>query len=152
MQPFDFDVKGIKVAVSGSHGLDKSINYNAKLDVPGKYLGGDVSKLLAKLNPADAENVSVSIPVGINGTLTSPSVSVNTKAAVNELTQRLIEKQKQELKDKGTDILGDLLGGNKKKDSTQTQTQTQQNTGEVVKDILGGLFGGKKKDTTNQGN
>ena len=61
-------------------------------------------------------------------------------------------KQKQELKDKGTDILGDLLGGNKKKDSTQTQTQTQQNTGEVVKDILGGLFGGKKKDTTNQGN
>ncbi len=151
MQPFDFDVKGINVAVSGSHGLDKSINYTANLDVPGKYLGGEVSNLLAKLNPSDAENVSVSIPVGINGTLTSPSVSVNTKAAVSELTQRLIEKQKQELKDKGKDILGDLIsGGNKDKDTTKTDAETEKNTGKVVKDILGGIFGGKKKDTTNQ--
>jgi len=150
VQPFDFDVKGINVAVNGSHGLDKSINYNAKLDVPGKYLGGDVSKLLAKLDPANAENVSVSVPIAISGTLTNPAISVDTKAAVTELTQRLIEKQKQELKDKGTDILGDILGGGNKKDSTQTQTQ--QNTGKVVKGILGGIFGGKKKDTTNQDN
>ncbi|RFN59648.1 AsmA family protein [Marixanthomonas ophiurae] len=151
VQPFDFDVKGINVAVSGSHGLDKSINYNAQLDVPGKYLGGDVSKLLAKLDPANADNVSVSIPVGITGTLTNPSVSVNTKTAINELTQRLIEKQKQELKDKGKDILGDLIsGGNKDKDTTNTETE--KNTGKVVKDILGGIFGGKKKDTTNQEN
>ena len=154
VQPFDFDVKGINVAVSGSHGLDKSINYSAKLDVPGKYLGGEVANLLAKLDPANANNVTVSVPVNIVGSINNPSVSVNTKAAVTELTQRLIEKQKQELKDKGTDILGDLLGEGNKKDSTQTQTQTQtqQNTGKVVKDILGGIFGGKKKDTTKQGN
>lgn len=153
VQPFNFDVKGIDVAVSGSHGLDKSINYSAQLDVPGKYLGGDVSKLLAKLDPENADNVSVSIPVGITGTLTSPSISVNTKTAINELTQRLVEKQKQELKDKGKDILGDLIsGGNKDKDTTKTDSETEKNTGKVVKDILGGIFGGKKKDTTNQRN
>lgn len=147
VQPFDFDVKGINVAVRGSHGLDKSINYNATLDVPGKYLGGDVSNLLAKLDPENAQNVTVNVPVNINGTLNNPSISVDTKSAVSELTQRLIEKQKKELKDKGTDILGDILGGGNKKDSTDTQ----QNTTTVVKDILGGIFGGKKKDTTNNG-
>lgn len=147
VQPFDFDVKGINVAVRGSHGLDKSISYNATLDVPGKYLGGDVSNLLAKLDPENAQNVTVNVPVNINGTLNNPSISVDTKSAVSELTQRLIEKQKQELKDKGTDILGDILGGGNKKDSTNTQ----QNTTTVVKDILGGIFGGKKKDTTNNG-
>ncbi|UAB81624.1 AsmA family protein [Marixanthomonas sp. SCSIO 43207] len=147
VQPFDFDVKGINVAVRGNHGLDKSINYNATLDVPGKYLGGDVSNLLAKLDPENAQNVTVNVPVNINGTLNNPSISVDTKSAVSELTQRLIEKQKQELKDKGTDILGDILGGGNKKDSTDTQ----QNTTTVVKDILGGIFGGKKKDTTNNG-
>ena len=147
VQPFDFDVKGINVAVRGSHGLDKSISYNATLDVPGKYLGGDVSNLLAKLDPENAQNVTVNVPVNINGTLNNPSISVDTKSAVSELTQRLIEKQKQELKDKGTDILGDILGGGNKKDSTDTQ----QNTTTVVKDILGGIFGGKKKDTTNNG-
>ena len=147
VQPFDFDVKGINVAVSGSHGLDKSINYNAKLDVPGKYLGGEVANLLAKLDPANANNVTVSVPVYILGTLNNPSISVDTKAAVSELTQRLIEKQKQELKDQGTDILGEILGGGTKKDSTNTQ----QNTTTIVKDILGGILGGKKKDTTNNG-
>lgn len=147
VQPFDFDVKGINVAVRGSHGLDKSISYNATLDVPGKYLGGDVSNLLAKLDPENAQNVTVNVPVNINGTLNNPSISVDTKSAVSELTQRLIEKQKKELKDKGTDILGDILGGGNKKDSTDTQ----QNTTTVVKDILGGIFGGKKKDTTNNG-
>ncbi|PVW17227.1 AsmA family protein [Marixanthomonas spongiae] len=152
VQPFNFDVKGINVAVSGSHGLDKSINYNAKLDVPGRYLGGDVSKLLAKLDPSNAENVSVTIPVGITGSLANPSVSVHTKEAVNELTQRLIEKQKEELKNKGTDILNDIISGGKDKDTTKTNTETEKNTGEVVKDILGGIFGGKKKDTTKQGN
>jgi hypothetical protein len=148
VQPFDFDVKGIDVKVSGSHGLDGRINYNAVLDVPGKYLGSDVTKLLAKLDPADAQNVTVALPIGLEGTLKSPNISVNTQAAVTELTQRLIEKQKQDLKDKGTDILKDLItGGTKPSDTTGSSTKpnsTQQTT-QIVKDIFGGLFGNKKK-------
>ncbi|WP_203296204.1 AsmA-like C-terminal region-containing protein [Luteirhabdus pelagi] len=148
VQPFDFNVKGIAVTVDGSHGLDGAINYNATLDVPGRYLGSEVSNLLAKLDPANAQNVTVALPIGLQGTLKNPSVSVNTQAAVTELTQRLIEKQKQELKDKGTNILEDLItGGNKPKDSTakdKPKDQTSQTT-EIVKDIFGGLFGNKNK-------
>ncbi|MAT89961.1 MAG: AsmA family protein [Flavobacteriaceae bacterium] len=155
VQPFDFDIKGINIAVQGRHGLDKSINYNVTMDVPGRYMGSSVAGLLAKLDPADAENVTVALPVQIGGTINSPQVSVNTQAAVNTLTQRLIEKQKQELQDKGTNILKDIIsGGNKPKDSTATQqdsTQTQSSTTQVVQDILGGIFNRKKKkDSINQ--
>ena len=152
VQPFDFDVKGIGVTVAGSHGLDKTINYNVNLDVPATYLGGEVSNLLAKLDPSEAENTKVNLPIGLNGTINNPKISVDTKAAVTTLTQKLIEKQKQDLKDKGTGILEDLIGGgNKPKDSTNTNTtgNQQSNTTEVVKDIIGGLFGNKKKDSIN---
>jgi hypothetical protein len=151
--PFDFDIKGIKVTASGSHGLDKSINYNLNMDVPAKYLGGQVSGLLAKLSADDAATMKVALPIGLSGTLTNPQISVDTKAAVATLTQKLIEKQKEQLTIKGTDILQDILGGGTKPtDSTTTQTipiptTTQQNTTQVVKDILGGLFGNKKKDS-----
>ncbi|MAN58605.1 MAG: AsmA family protein [Flavobacteriaceae bacterium] len=153
VQPFEFDVKGINIQVDGNHGLDGRIDYKAVLDVPGRYLGNDVSKLLSKLNPAEAQTVTVALPITIAGTLNSPAISVNTQAAVTELTQRLIEKQKQELKDKGTDILKDIItNSTTAKDTAGGQTkpnQTQQTT-QIVRDIFGGLFGNrKKKDSLN---
>lgn len=160
VQPFNFNVKGINITVDGRHGLDKTIAYNLKMDVPAKYLGGDINKLLAKLDPGEAANMSVALPIGLRGTINNPQISVDTKAAVTTLTQRLIEKQKQDLTTKGIDVLQDILGGGTKKDSTTTSTtrndstKTQDNTTKVVKDILGGLFGKKtkKQDTTKSGN
>jgi len=158
VKPFDFNIKGIKVTAGGKHGLDKTIDYNVTMDVPAKYLGSDVTKLLAKLDPKDANEMTVGLPIGLRGTFTNPQISLNTEAAVSSLTQKLIEKQKQELLDKGTNILGDLIGGtNKPNDSTSTNTGNtntqQQNTTQVVKDILGGIFGNKKKkqDTLKSG-
>lgn len=161
VKPFHFDVKGIDVAVAGTHGLDKSIDYNLTMDIPAKYLGGDVTKLLQKLDPKEAGEMSVAVPIGLKGTFTNPQVSVNTETAINKLTQQLIAKQKDKLINQGTDILGGLLNGGTKKDSTKTNTNTnnqqqntqQQNT-EAIKDILGGILGGKKKkkDTTKTGN
>ncbi len=152
VQPFDFDVKGIGVTVAGTHGLDKSINYNVNLNVPAKYLGSEVANLLSKLDPSEAENTKVILPIGLNGTINNPNISVDTKAAVSTLTQKLIDKQKEELKDKGTNIIKDLIGGgNKPKDSTNNSNTGTPKTDpkEVVKDIFGGLFGNKKKDSIN---
>lgn len=164
VKPFHFDIKGIDVAVSGTHGLDKSIDYNLTMDVPAKYLGNDVTKLLQKLDPKEADLMSVALPIGVKGTFTNPKVSLNSETAINQLTQELIAKQKDKLINQGTDILGGLFGGGTKKDSTRTSTNqqqdstkkqtTQQQNTEKIKDILGGLLGGKKKksDTTKTGN
>jgi hypothetical protein len=157
VKPFDIDINGIKVTAGGSHGLDKTIDYKLTLDVPAKYLGSDVTKLLAKLDPADANAMTISLPVGLTGDFLNPKVSLNTKAAVSELTNKLMEKQKEHLVNKGTDILKDIVtGGSQPKDSVKTSksgSTTQETTKKVVTDILGGILGNKKKkDTTKTGN
>ncbi|MBW2939056.1 AsmA-like C-terminal region-containing protein [Aureisphaera sp. CAU 1614] len=156
VQPFDFNVKGVKITAAGSHGLDKTIDYNLTMDVPAHYLGGEVNKLLAKLDPEEAKNMTVVIPAGLKGNFTSPQVSLKTEDAVKMLTQKLIDKQKQDLKDKGIDILKDITNvvKDKPKDSTGTQESTKpQTTTDVVKDIFGNIFGKKKKqDSIKDGN
>ena len=160
VKPFDFDIKGINVAVAGTHGLDKSIDYNVTMDVPAKYLGNDVTKLLQNLSPQEADAMSVALPIGLKGTFTNPQVSLNAETAINTLTKQILAKQKDKLINQGTGILGDILGGGTKQDSTKTNTNTnqqqttqQQNT-QIIKDVLGGILGGKKKktDTTKTGN
>jgi hypothetical protein len=158
VKPFDFDIRGIKITAGGRHGLDQTIDYTLAMDIPAKYLGSDVNKLLAKLDPAEANAMTVSLPVGLTGSFSSPKVSLNTEAAVNSLTKKLIEKQKQELVNKGTDILQDIIvQGTKPKDSVNTTnkggTTPQETTTKVLKDVLGDIFGKKKlKDTTKTGN
>ncbi|KXN98013.1 membrane protein [Aequorivita aquimaris] len=160
VKPFDFDIKGINVAVAGTHGLDKSIDYNVTMDVPAKYLGSDVTKLLQNLSPQEADAMSVALPIGLKGTFTNPQVSLNAETAINALTKQLLAKQKDKLINQGTDILGGILSGGTKQDSTKTNTNTnqqqttqQQNT-QIIKDVLGGILSGKKKktDTTKTGN
>ncbi|MEM7187614.1 MAG: AsmA-like C-terminal region-containing protein, partial [Bacteroidota bacterium] len=162
VHPFDFEIDDVKFTAGGSHGLDKSIDYDVTMDMPARLLGGEVNKLLSKLDPQDAQTTRVSIPMGLNGTLTQPSVNINTQAAVNTLTQRLIEKQKQELENKGLDILEGIIGGkNNSEEKTndpntgntqQNQSGAQEETTKVVRDILGGIFGKKKKKKDSIGN
>lgn len=89
--------------------------------------------------------------------MNQPQININTQSAVNTLTQKLIEKQKQDLEDKGINILEGLISGeNKPKDSTATTTNTgkttKNETTEIVKDIIGGIFGKKKKKKDSTGN
>lgn len=161
VKPFDFNIKGIKVTAGGTHGLDQNMNYNVTLDVPAKYMGSEVSGLLSKLSAQERETMTVALPIGLTGTFNSPKVNLNTQAAVNSLTQRIIDKQKDDLKDKGKDLLGNILGGNKPKDSTTVQQDSvkagtpktnEDAIKDAAKDILGGLFGKKKtkaKDSVN---
>jgi hypothetical protein len=159
VKPFDFKLQDVKITASGSHGLDRSIDYNFAMDVPVKYLGAEVNSLLAKLNPEEVNSMMVSLPVGLKGSFMNPQVSLNTKMAINSLTKTLLAKQKEELINQGTNILSNLIsGGTKPKDSVSTGTNTATNNTtqqatEVVTDILGGLFGKKKKknDTIKSG-
>ncbi len=179
VKPFDFDVKGVKVTAGGSHSLNQQLNYDLKLDVPAKYLGNEVTSLLAKIDPAEANAMTVALPIGLSGSFTNPKVNVNMKSAVTALTQKLIDKQKDALIDKGTNAIKDIITGGsngndtsvggtvggilngiiKPKDDTSTNGNTStddktDNTGAVIKDVLGGIFGNKKKenDTLKKGN
>ena len=161
VQPFDFNIKGIKGRASGAHGFDMDMNYTVALDIPAKYLGSQVGNTLARLSAQEQESMTVALPIDITGSFSSPNINLNMQQAVNNLTQQIIATQKDELKEKGRGVLQDIITGGQRTDTTAGRTPSgrdsiaKKNPNEAVKetakDILGGLLGGskKKKDTTN---
>ena len=140
VKPFDLKYNDIGITVGGSHGFDKTMNYNVTLNVPAKYLGNEAEGLLSKLSAKEQQNITVPVTANITGNMMSPSVKTDMSSSVSKLSQKLIDQQKDKLVN---DALGGLLGG-KKKDSTSTTTKKDE-TVKKVTDVLGGLFGKKKK-------
>ena len=161
VKPFQLKYKDVTIDVSGSHGFDKSLNYVTTFNVPAKYLGSEVTSLMAKLGEEDTKNMTVPVTAAIGGDYTNPKVSSNLNTAVTSLTQQLIAKQKQKLIGKGTEevknVLGDLLGGTKTKEpSTDPEAVKKdsikaKNQEELIKgagNLLNNVFGKKKKNDT----
>ena len=150
VKPIPLKYNDIGMEISGNHTFDNVMNYDIVFDVPIKYLGTEVTNLIAKLNSKDLADVkSVPVKANLTGSFSSPNFSTNLKDATSNLVKDLVEKQKQSLIDKGKNKLTGLLGLNKdKKDSTQTKDDTK----DKIKGVLGNLFGKKKKDTTQNKN
>ncbi|MFI1744384.1 AsmA family protein [Thalassobellus sediminis] len=146
VKPFDLKYEDIAISVSGSHGFDKTLDYNAIFNVPAKYLGSDVNQLIGKIDSEDAKNITIPVTASIGGSYTSPTVKTDLTSGVSNLTKQLVEIEKQKLlnkgKDKVADLIGNVIGGNKTK--TDSIKQQQNNT---VKDVLGDIIGGNKTTT-----
>ena len=144
VQPFTMKVKGIPVTIGGTHGFDNEINYNLKFDLPAKYLGSEAQSLVSKLSGTDQENMTVPLAVKVGGTVTKPTVLPGMKDAVSALAAKVVDNQKEKVKDKvkeeASKKINELLGV--EKDTTGTQ---QESAGEKAKEagkkILKGLFG-----------
>ncbi|WP_400072175.1 AsmA-like C-terminal region-containing protein [Zobellia russellii] len=147
VKPFTVKYKDIAINIGGSHTFDKKMDYKATMEVPAKYLGSDIGKLIAQIGEDDLKDLKIPVVANIGGNYENPSVSTDLTSGVKTLTNQLVEIQKQKLvnkgKDKAKDLIGNVLGGNSSKtDSTKTSTKDD------VKEVLGGLLGGSKKDTT----
>ncbi len=75
-KPFDINFNGGKMNLSGSTGLDQSIDYVAKVDLPQNITGGYVNKVNLK----------------IGGTFSSPKVSVDAADLANQAINQLAGK------------------------------------------------------------
>lgn len=142
VKPFDLKYQDIKVNVGGTHGFDQSMHYDLKFNVPAKYLGSEVTNLLAKLSPADAAKLdNVPINALLTGNFSNPKVSTDMKQAVTNLANQLVKQQRDKLINQGNNALQNIIQGNTKpKDSTKTPPKN-----EPVKNLINGIFGGKKK-------
>jgi len=156
--PFNFKIKGVNINVAGSHSFDNRMNYKLTLDVPAKMLGSEIGGTLAKLSATNIEDMIVALPIGLSGSFQDPQINLNTQQAINTLTQKIIEQQKEAFTQKGLDAISNILKGGKlppkpadsvavipqaQKDSLRTQQEKKVEN--VARDILGGLLGGRKK-------
>jgi hypothetical protein len=148
VKPFTVKYQDISAEIGGSHGFDQNMNYNIKMNVPAKYLGAEVNKLLAKLTPADAAKIE-NIPVTalMTGTFKNPKVSTDMKQATTNLASQILKLQKDKLLNQGAGALGNLLGGGKKDpaDTTKTKDPKKDAIKDKAGELLNGIFGKKKK-------
>ena len=170
VKPFNLAYKDIGIVVSGAHGFDKTMSYGAVFNVPAKYLGSDVNRLIGKINDNEVDKIIIPISANISGSFTDPKVSTDLTSGIANLTTQLIEIEKQKLIGKGTDKIKDLLGGvlGGTTDKTQTSEPTTKdstatkptdpvkkdsikNSGEAIKNTIKDIFNKnkKKKDTVN---
>ena len=77
-EPFDLKIGDVGVNLSGSTGLDQTIDYQAKVAIPG---GG----------------VLQTVGVNIGGTFTSPKITLGVKEAVEEAVTNVVNEQLQKL-------------------------------------------------------
>lgn len=155
VKPFTLKYKDIPIEVSGSHSFSNAMNYSAVLQVPAKYLGSDVNRLIGQINDDEVNKISIPVTANIGGTFSSPAITTDLTSGVSNLTKQLVEIQKQKLigkgKDKINDLLGNVLGGNNstKTDSTTVKTDsTKKDPKDAIKEgvgnVLGNILGGKK--------
>jgi len=172
VKPFELKYEDINITVDGSHGFDKTMNYNAVFDVPAKYLGSEINQLIGSIDDDAVDKLTIPVTATIGGTFTTPTVKTDLTSGITNLTKQLIEIKKKQLLNQGTeqlsDMIGDIFNQNENtqtptttpRDSTLTQTDsTKTNTSnpieEGVKDVLNDLFNKPKKkketekDSTN---
>lgn len=144
LKPLELKYQDIKVQVGGQHGFDQSMLYNLKFDVPAKYLGPEVNKLLATLTPAEASKLdNIPITANMTGNFKNPKISTDMQKAVGNLASQLVQIQKDRLIRQGTSALGNILGGTKKDSAkpANTKDDIRKQAENVIKD----LFPKKKK-------
>lgn len=147
VKPFKLKYEDIDIEISGNHGFDTTMDYNIALDVPAKYLGKDASKLLANLSEQDLNTMSVPVTASVLGTFNNPKINTDMQKAVGNLTQQIIDQQKDKAIDEGVKGLTKLLD-----DNTTDSDSTKTNNDDIKKaatSVLNNLFG-KKKDSTKK--
>ena len=158
VQPFDVKFGDYATTVSGSTGLDQSIDYSLKMMVPagqmGSQLQGALNQYSGSTNPTD----KIPVTIGVGGTFKDPKtklIATEQKEQVKQAVTKVVEEKSQEaVKEitegvKPEDVVKNILGGNKadttKKDSTAAQKPADPAT-DLLQNKLQNLLKRKKKD------
>src|SRR5690606_33254151 len=134
VKPFDIKMGDYKTTVTGSTLLDGTIDYNLKMDVPAGKLGTQFNALVAKYSGQKPNpNSTIPVTIALGGKFNDPKPAL------------VMDEQKEQVKDavaqaareegtkaiekavKGTEaeqIVKDILGTNRKTDTTAAQTDT----------------------------
>jgi hypothetical protein len=138
VKPFDVKFGEYKTTVAGSTGLDGSLDYTLKMNVPAGKLGAQYNALIAKYSGGKSDpNSEVPVTIGLGGKYDSPSPKLlmdDQKAAAKEAATNAAKEEGTKAIEKavkGTEaeqVVKDILGGSKPKDSTKVVTDTTKTT------------------------
>lgn len=118
-EPFDLRIAGTTVRLSGTTGLDRSIDYRARISLPKAWTGGVLGTL----------------DVGIGGTFSDPRITLGVKEAAKEALRKLVGDRVRPLADSATleealekrkETLDTLVAGVREQASADVQRQAER--------------------------
>ncbi len=153
VKPFAIQYEDIKIQVMGEHGIDRSLRYELKMDVPANYLGSEVQGLLAGIGEAQSGEISIPVSTVIGGSASNPKITTDLSSGIKSLTQQLVAVQKEKMVQKGKDEAKSLLKNILKdqsdgKDSLQTN-ESATSASQILKKITQKDTLNTKKDSSN---
>ncbi|MCX7729196.1 MAG: AsmA family protein [Bacteroidia bacterium] len=116
-EPFTTKVNQINTTISGSTGLDQTIDYKWAMEIPKSMFGNQannaMSGLLAQLNQKAGTNVQlpdkINVDVLFGGTITKPTVKTSIKDFAQNVQQDIKEQVTQAIVDKAAEEAQKIL-------------------------------------------
>lgn len=119
LEPFDTKISGINTNISGSTGIDQTIDYKWKMDIPKSLFGGAannaLNSMLSQANAAAGTNLTtgdkIKVTALFGGTVTNPTVKTglkeDTKSAVSTVTTQALNTAIDKAAEEAAKILAD---------------------------------------------
>ena len=153
VKPFTVKYEDISLELSGGHSFANALDYELTLDVPARYMGDDVNKLLAGIGDESLEGITVPVIANIAGSYKEPKISTDLKSQVRAVTNQLVEIQKQKYINKGkkevNKLIGNMLTGNDENDSnSKDDDNTSVQTAHIIEKTLQNNSDSSKKIST----
>tara|TARA_R110002096_G_scaffold135456_2_gene287383 strand:- start:320837 stop:323659 length:2823 start_codon:yes stop_codon:yes gene_type:complete len=101
VEPFDIKAGNINASVSGSNGLDQSLDYKMDMKIP--VSGIKASNLLANIGASSGSKVDLAVNIG--GTFTDPKISTS----FGDLVNNVLDNIKNQVNDKVEEVKQDAI-------------------------------------------
>ena len=143
VKPFDVKLGNYVTTIAGSSGLDGSLDYSLKMNVPAGQLGSQVQGLLNQYAGTNKPTSEIPITIGLGGTYDNPNMTLMTQEQKKQATEAVTKAAEQKAKEavqqatKGTqaeEIVKNLLG--KKSDTTKIKDSTKNKPADPVNQLL----------------
>ncbi|HQQ96673.1 MAG TPA: AsmA-like C-terminal region-containing protein [Cyclobacteriaceae bacterium] len=141
VKPFDVKFGDISTTISGSSGLDQSLDYSMKMMVPAGQLGAQLQGLVGQYTGAKPTD-KIPVTIGVGGTFKDPKtqlMAAEQKEQVKEAVKEVVQQKGQDavqqvLKgDKPADVVNNLLKGATKPDSVKTDSTKAEPVNQLMK-------------------
>ncbi|WKZ59705.1 MAG: AsmA-like C-terminal region-containing protein [Cyclobacteriaceae bacterium] len=149
VKPFNVKFGEYTTSVTGSTGIDGSIDYALKMDVPAGKMGAQLNSFVSQYTGGTSDpNAMIPVNIGLDGTFLDPKPQLLMSEQKQQVQQAVTSAVKQEAEKKATELVSGLLGTKSdttKTDSTKTTDPKQKVVDEGVKTIQN-LLKKKKKN------
>jgi hypothetical protein len=147
VHPVSFKIANYDVIASGGNGLDKTLDYQLKVQIPAAELKSSANSAISSLLNRDINlltNETVVVNAFIKGPITSPNVTTSLAEVAKGAGQQLKQQAEQEVQQRKQQLENEAqqrINEQKAAVEDSLKKEAEKRGGEEIKNKLKGLFG-----------